>query len=167
MFICKIQLHKPVILTRYNWSTVENRKDLRIQACLSVCVCVGMSVRYGISQEPLDGSFWNFWMMLGVKNIRIITRSFFENFLVFSKTAHLLQKKHFFIFLAVYGKTDPVICLKFWQNVEGIDSYDFKWLDWDNSYFLIKCMNLWHFFVTKKNVLVFFGILPLQCLKFW
>ena len=166
MFICKIQLHKPVILTRYNWSTVENRKDLRIQACLSVCVC-----RYVCPLRDISGTAR--WIILKFldnargQKYKNHHKAVFWKTSLFSRKPLICCKKKFFVFLAVYGKTDPVICLKFWQNVEGIDSYDFKWLDWDNSYFLIKCMNLWHFFVTKKNVLGFFGILPLQCLKFW
>ena len=81
----------------YFWSTVENRKDLWIQARpsirVSVCVCVRQL--HDIAGTP-RWIILKFWVMLGKKSKNHHTATFLKKFHVFSKTTHLLQKKRAF-----------------------------------------------------------------------
>ena len=94
------------------WSPVENREG-PIKSVLCVCVCP--FVRLGLSQKPLRG-FSETWHEVGGKKCKKRSADAFLRFLpVFSKTAHLCEKKPF---LPIFAS--------FWDFAGKIRSEDFR-----------------------------------------
>ena len=83
------------------WSTVENRKKTFgfRPVCVSVCVCASC-VTWDLRNCSMDHSEI-VGDVRGQKSKNRHTAAFLKKFLVFSKTAHLLEKKN--AFLGVFG----------------------------------------------------------------
>ena len=93
-----------------------------LSLCVYVCVCVC------VSHEISGTARWiilKFWVMLGVKNLRIATRTLFLKNASFSREPLVCAKKRCILrFLSFYEKTAPTILLKIGQNLGEIIPYD-------------------------------------------
>ena len=101
------------------WFPVENREE-PINSVLSVRPSVRPSVRASVTHYLRNRSedFSETRHKVGGKKCqKRSTAGFLRFWPVFSKTAHLCEKKHFWQFLGLCGKSVPGIFLKFLQNV--------------------------------------------------
>ena len=84
---------------------------------------ISQCVSHGLSQKPLQGFFRNLARFGGKICKKRSTAAFLRFLLVFSKNAHLCEKKHFWQFLRLCGKSVPRIFLKLCQNVSKNSSF--------------------------------------------